>query len=497
MNTSIEPHLLELIKSLVSEKIGLALREGDEKRFCEVILARVKQHKLSGPDDYYLKLNSNTLTGEQEWRKLVSLLTVGESYFFRDRGQFQVLREHILPELISRQQTEGLLNIWSAGCSSGEEAYSIAIVIDELIPDRKDTKIVIRGTDINDEAIEKAREGVFPKWSFRGVDSELQRKYFRRHKGGLQIIDEIREMVEFGFGNLLEIPTDVGAGFRRMDLIVCRNVFIYFSTESIARVISGFTGILNEGGYLITGHGELFGQSHEIRHLKTRALPESVFYQKPTKGTLTERLDLYEPEQGRRTEPENKHPKAVFQVKTRKHSVAESRVSLDIKKTEPIPVDESSRLDDLFSLGDYASVIRIGEDIVNRNPNDVETQLLLANAYANTGSHDKAEEKCRHIIEVDSIFAKPYFLLATIAEARGDNEQAKELFKKVIYLDHTFVAAYLELSGLYDRDNDGQRASKMRRAALELLRTRSGDSIIEPYKDTTVGDLIQHIIDKE
>lgn len=486
---------MNLIKSLVAEKIGLALRAEDEKRFCEVILSRVKQRKLSGPNDYYLRLVSSKPTSDQEWRTLVSLLTVGESYFFRDRGQFKVLRDHILPELISKRQTERCLNIWSAGCSTSEEAYSIAMVIDGLLAERSRWRIVIRGTDINEEAIEKAKKGVFPKWSFRGVDQELQRKYFRRHKGDLQIIDEIREMVEFRFGNLLDMPVDLGTEFGLMDLIMCRNVFIYFNTQSIARVISSFPGLLNKGGYLITGHGELFGQGHEIRHLTIKALPESIFYQKLGKSPLTGSPDLYDQEQ-RKITPKNTLPRAVFMTKTRKHSAAKTKEKQDRKEIEPIPADVNSELDSIFLRGDYASVIKIGEEIVKNNPNDLGTQQLLANAYANIGLHEKAEEKCRRIIEIDSNSAKSYFLLATIAEAGGDNEQAKDLLKKVIYLDPTFVAAYLELSGLYDRESDTRRASKMRRTALELLKARSADTLIEPYKDTTVGELIQHIIEK-
>lgn len=494
MNTSIEPHVMKLIKSLVAEKIGLVVRSEDEKRFCEVILSRVKRHKLSESNDFYLALKSNTLTSEKEWRKLVSLLTVGESYFFRDKGQFKVLREHILPKLISKTQNGLELNIWSAGCSTGEEAYSIAIMIDELLAERSRWKIVIRGTDINEEAIEKAKKGLFPKWSFRGVDQELQRKYFRRHKDGLQIIDEIKEMVEFRFENLLDIPTDVDTGFGLMDLIVCRNVFIYFNSESIARVLSGFTGLLNKEGYLITGHGELFGQGHEIRHLTMKVLPESVFYQKPGNVLLTGYLDSSDQGQ-RRVDPECPSPRCVSRAETRKNPAPETKEKLDLKRIEPIPADVNSKLDSIFLRGDYASVIKIGEDVVKNNPNDLGTQQLLANAYANIGLHEKAEEKCRRIIEIDSTSANPYFLLATIAEARGDSEQAKELLKKVIYLDPTFVAAYLELSGLYDRENDGQRATKMRHAALELLKTRSCHTLIEPYKDTTVGELIQHIIE--
>lgn len=495
MNTSIEPHLMKLIKSLVAEKIGLALRAEDEKRACDVVLSRVKLHKLSGPNDYYLALKANTYSGEQEWRKLASQLTVGESYFFRDTGQFKVLREHILPKLISKRQTGLALNIWSAGCSTGEEAYSLAMVIDGLLPDRSGARITIRGTDIDEEAIEKAKRGVFTKWSFRGVDQDLQNKYFRRHKDGLRIIDEIRKMVEFRFGNLLDLTTEVETELGFMDLIMCRNVFIYFNAESIARVISRFSDLLNEGGYLITGHGELFDQSHEIRHLTVKALPESVFYQKTSKSPSTGHLSWHE--QGPlRINTEDLTHKRVSSVETGKNTVAGTKEELDRKKIAPTAANVNSELDRIFLLGDYVSVIKLGEEIVKNNLNDVRTLQLLANAYANIGLLDKAQEKCWSIIELDSASINSYFLLATIAEAVGNNEQAKDLFKKVIYLDSTFIAAYLELSGLYDRENDRIRASKMRRTALELLKSKAPNTLIEPYKDMTAGELIQHITEK-
>jgi chemotaxis protein methyltransferase CheR len=302
-------------------------------------------------------------------------------------------------------------------------------------------------------------------------------------------------MVEFRFGNLLDLPTEVETELRFMDLIMCRNVFIYFNTESIARVISRFSDLLNEGGYLITGHGELFNQSHEIRHLTVTTLPESIFYQKTSKSPSTCYLSRHEQEP-LRINTEGLAHKRVSSLETGKNTVAGTKEKLDRKKIAPTAATVNSELNRIFLLGDYVSVIKLGEEIVKDNLNDLRTLQLLANAYANIGLLEKAQEKCWSIIELDSASINSYFLLATIAEAVGNNEQAKDLLKKVIYLDSTFVAAYLELGGLYERENDRQRASKMRQTALELLKARSPDTLIEPYKDMTAGELIQHITEK-
>ena len=162
------------------------------------------------------------------WDRVISGLTVGETYFMRDSAQFAALRQDILPELIRRRQKERRLRIWSAGCASGEEPYSLAMVLSELIPDWERWSVLILGTDINKQSLARARQGLYKKWSFRQCDPGVSGRYFTPQEQRFQIKPDIARRVSFAYLNLAEdtypsLITNTCA----MDLILCRNVAIY------------------------------------------------------------------------------------------------------------------------------------------------------------------------------------------------------------------------------------------------------------------------------
>jgi chemotaxis protein methyltransferase CheR len=267
---------LRALKSLITGKTGLVIRDEDNEEFRKLISTRLKENSLAGVDEYYRVLDGASAKSDQEWKKLVSHLTVGESYFFRDQDQFKLLREHILPNLLSLRRNKRALNIWSAGCSTGEEAYSLAILLDELLSDRRNWKIAILATDINLEAVEKAGKGVFGEWSFRRVGQDVKKRYFKEGANGRRLVDHIRRMVDFRVENLLNAGNPSSYINAPMDLIVCRNVFIYFNKKAITRALGALFGVLSEDGYLVTGHGELLGQPLVGAGLRVIVHPESV-----------------------------------------------------------------------------------------------------------------------------------------------------------------------------------------------------------------------------
>ncbi|MDE2258962.1 MAG: protein-glutamate O-methyltransferase CheR, partial [Betaproteobacteria bacterium] len=163
---------------------------------------------------------------------LASHLTVGETYFFREKRSLEIFEEQILPELVrARGETERHLRIWSAGCCTGEEPYSIAMLLDRLIPDLKKWNVTILATDINPQFLRKAVLGVYGEWSFRNMPSWLKEQYFKRRENGrFEIQPRIRKMVTFSYLNLAEdaYPSLVN-NTNAMDVIFCRNVLMYFS----------------------------------------------------------------------------------------------------------------------------------------------------------------------------------------------------------------------------------------------------------------------------
>lgn len=439
-----EEELLALFKGVISEKTGLNVREKDAGKVMEFIGSRVKSLRPSSPDEYYWLLRTDNQKSKSEWQELVNRLTTGETYFFRDKGQFALLKNWILPELIKNRKAERKLHIWSAGCSSGEEPYSLAILVDELVPDRRDWDIFIIGTDINREAIEKAERGIYSEWSFRGVNKEVWNRYFQQVKKEWKIDEDIRRMVTFRTGNLIA-DAYPEPEIHDIDLILCRNVFIYFNRDVVSAVVRKFVNTLREGGYLMTGHAET--DISRNGGLKPKVFPESVIYQKSSE-VVRWAVPTETKTEPRIQKPEVRIEKPKFKIP-------------DSKKDSELRIPHSA--------------------------------FEEAKAYADRGRYDEAIRYCKEVIKGEPFNAAPYYLLAQIAHEKGDLDQEKEMLKKVIYLSPSNVAAYLELGVIYENEGDEDRALKMRTTALEILMAMPKDTRIEPYEEFTAGELVEHV----
>jgi len=213
-------------------------------------------------------------------RKIIDAITTNETLFFRDASPFQLLQHKILPDLIDRRsgKSSGLLpisiRIWSAGCSTGQEVYSIAIVLKELLPDLRKFSIKLLGTDISDSAVAQASYGQYSKFEIeRGLPRDKLLKYFNANGNHWKVKDEIRAMATFKKQNLMESFLGLG----KFDIIFCRNVAIYFTLEDRKKLFEKIANSLEGDGYLIIGASEsltgICSRFEPKRHLK------SVFYQ--------------------------------------------------------------------------------------------------------------------------------------------------------------------------------------------------------------------------
>lgn len=275
------PWLQQALTQAVANRIGFKIRDNDQTSFQEIVLERTQQLGLSRPDTYYHLLEAGTEESAQEWRQLTSKITNTESFFFRDKGQFSLLKHHIFPSLIRRNTGRKTLHICSAGCSTGEEPYSIAILLKELIPDIEDWNLTILGIDVNSAAIAKAQAAVYRPWSFRGLDPAIRQQFFREEDDHYVLDSVIREMVQFQRVNLLgDSFMNLAVPIQDMDLILCRNVFIYLSDSAIQRILHKFYDALCPLGYLLVGHAELHSQ--DLYPFQVQIFEESITYQRPT-----------------------------------------------------------------------------------------------------------------------------------------------------------------------------------------------------------------------
>lgn len=195
-------------------------------------------------------------SSETELQELLNVLTTTETYFFRNDPQLRAFQEEILPAMLRRKQAQGerRLRFWSAGCSSGEEPYTLSMILREHLPEIERWNISVVGTDINTLALQRAREGVYGVRSFRETPAHYLTKYFTAEGDRYRLHDVIKKMVTFRSGNLMN--AEETSLMRPVDCILCRNVLIYFNIESCQKVIKMFYDALAPQGYLLLGHSE-------------------------------------------------------------------------------------------------------------------------------------------------------------------------------------------------------------------------------------------------
>ena len=271
-----------LIRDLIHDYCGLSF-ESDVGSILSRRLA--KRLAFLGVRDFrdYYRLIRYGRDREQELSDLMDLLTTNETYFFREMFQLKALTDEIIPELLQRREERSVerpLRIWSAGCSTGEEPYTVAMLLLETGCGKR-APVEIIGTDISHRVLQHARRGVYGDSAFRATDDYFRQKYFRREGDGFRVIDAVRDLVTISHLNLLDEARV--ALISRVDIIFCRNVMIYFDRPVRVRVADVFYRALREGGYLLLGHADSLMNittAFALRHLVN-----DMVYQRPLPGT--------------------------------------------------------------------------------------------------------------------------------------------------------------------------------------------------------------------
>lgn len=270
-----------LFRDFVYQHCGLHFTE-DSKYLLEKRLGkRLQQHNLKTFKDYYYLLRYSPLK-DQELTEVVDLLTTNETYFFREDFQLRTFREEILPELRAVKERAGNrhLRIWSAGCSSGEEPYTIAMILLDQ-PWLRDWRVEVIGTDISQRVLQMARQGVYGESAFRSTDADYRQRFFTTEPDGrARVRDEVRRLVTVSHLNLFDTARVALLG--RMDIVFCRNVIIYFDVNGKKKVIDTFFQRLHPEGFLLLGHSESLinvTTAFRLRHFK-----HDMVYQRPAEA---------------------------------------------------------------------------------------------------------------------------------------------------------------------------------------------------------------------
>jgi chemotaxis protein methyltransferase CheR len=271
--------VFRLLRDFIHGYCGIYFDDGSKFLVERRLSRRLEQRRLKSFEEYYRFIRYDRRR-EEELTVLIDNLTTNETYFFRETPQLRAFSEELLPELRRSLAERKTLRIWSAGCSTGEEPYTIAILLLESGDWWRDWQVEILGSDINQRVLHTARKGVYKKSAHRATSPEMLAKYFiEEDKGSYRILDKVRELVSFSSVNLLD-PNKTSL-VNNVDIIFCRNVIIYFDKEAKKKVIESFYEKLREGGYLLLGHSESLINISNAFMLRT--LKNDMVYQKPAR----------------------------------------------------------------------------------------------------------------------------------------------------------------------------------------------------------------------
>ncbi|MDX2345782.1 MAG: CheR family methyltransferase [Legionella sp.] len=393
------------------DEYGLVLIASQQKKVALKIEQYLNNTQIKA-NDLFLALHA----GDKEITEdMVDLLTIQESYFFRDASLFLFLKDEYLPKLIQEKKLSGnqSLTIWSAGCASGEELYSMAMLLVMLIPNIQDWKITLLGTDINKAALIKARQGLYSKLAFRSMDDKEKDKYFVSNQGRYQLIEPIKKMTKFDYGNIVEPPKFSGC----VDLIFCRNVFIYFDEAAVDKALAGFDKALSREGVLFLGCSD-FVRYHQKQFVIN--FKNSVTYLTKLKAKCTE--------EALESNPVTKPLSYVAQQEKRR--------------------EQFETLETMLGKRDFKAVL----EVVNKEFKLFNSNSMLyrykGEALIGLGDVATAKAVLEEAVKKEVMGPICYFLLALL-EMNKNKEKAEQYLTQAIYIKQKFPEAHYYLAMLY------------------------------------------------
>lgn len=444
-------------------------------------------------------LLSSPLT-QRQTEILASHLTVGETYFFREKRSLAVLEESIFPEFIrARHMAERSLRIWSAGCCTGEEPYSIAILLDKLIPDLQNWNITILATDINPRFLQKASEGLYTEWSFRDSPSWIKERYFERKKGDrFEISPEIKKRVTFSYLNLAEdVYPSLTNNTNAMDVIFCRNVLMYFAPERTKKVVDRFYRSLIDGGWLIVSPSEtsqaLFAQYATVN------LPDVILYQKESDLLRTAPSAEAFPAMPVEAPGSSFHPPVHFLPEPAAEVVLTQETGIFLpledqkQRTAETRPDSYAEAAALYDQGRYPEASEKIAGLLKDHPDNAKAMTLLARVYANQGNLAEALQWCQGAIAADKLSAEGHYLLATVLQEQGHIADAVLSLKRALYLDPDFALAHFALGNMTRQQGKFKASEKHYANALSLLNARRSEEVLLASEGMTAGRLVEII----
>lgn len=438
MSFSAPRHLLEKASIKITQIMGLAfsgIRFHDLEKAFKSAAKDLGYENIEDCINWFLEETQSQRVTEV----LAAYLTIGETYFLRENRHYEVLEQIILPEILQdTNRGKRSIRFWSAGCATGEEAYSIAITLHRMGYLLRDWDVSILATDINLLSLDKAMKGIYSRWSFRNEPDWLIKNYFKcMNDGRYEIIPEIKRMVNFEYLNLADggYPSLLN-GTNALDVIFCRNVLMYFSPERVYDTLERFHQCLVDDGVMVVSACE----TSNLSSSKFTAVnyPDAILYRKK-RPVITLVEPLLSPCHLPHLAP-NKNKQPIL------------------------------------------------------TPSDnIEAKVLLCRALANEGRLDEALELSEQILVVDKLNVDYHYLHAMILLEQDEKESAQVALRKILFLDNKFVFAYFMLGNISRQLGENGEAKKHFQNAVNILKCCPSDEEVPNSEGLQAGKLSEMI----
>ena len=479
------------VAALVRERTGLVTgpsrRAAFEQSLQEAMLA------AGGVMDPVLYL-ADLVAAPAVMDDLAARCTVGETYFFRDPAQLKVIEERILPSLASEAPEGRPIRIWSAGCATGEEPYTLAILASRLgLADR--TQIL--ATDLSRPALGRARQARYGRWSLRAAETDAIAAHFTAATGGWELLPALRSAVDFRYLNLVDgsYPSPA-SGAWEMDLVLCRNVFIYFDQETVAQVAARLLDCVRPGGWLLLGPSDpMIGELAPCEVVTTEAglayrprgtapAPATAFRglapalePPPPRGGGARWLDAASPPAGR-------FPGKAVPV----GPMAFAEPVATDGAAGP-PATEAATAGERYAARDYEVAALLAERAIACDGIDPGLWALLVRAYANSGKLAEAERACAAAVARCPGAGELHTLQALLLNAARQHEAARSAARRALYLDRGLAVAHLAHGAALAGLRDTPAARRAFQAAARLLDALPADAVVPASDGEPAGRL--------
>lgn len=468
---------LSLFREFLHTYSGLNFDERNSKILERSLWRRMRAVAASDYLDYFDYLVAHRET-RHEMKRFLSLLTVGETFFFRYAAHFDALAEKVIPEVIERNRRTRSLRIWSAGCSTGEEPYSLVIMLLDRFPQLFDWNVELLATDVNKISLAKAQQGIYSARSVRLVEPRLLQQWFTPAGESFKLDPRICQRVRFSYLNLQSgpYPGEEGGGDGGMDIILCRNVMIYFRLDTTRAVVARFSRALRPQGYFFMGHAETLlniSTDYDRHHYKG-----GFYYQlkKAEVAVIRPTVPAVLPAVPVRPAIESP-PEQVPPV--RGLSTADPPEVQDL----PVVIDLERlcwEAEDAFRQENYRTAYQKYVTILEVDPERSCALVGMGFIRANDGAYREAMNFCQRALQQNDLCVSAYFLRGLLHNQLGDPVAAMNDYRKVLLLDLAFIMAHYHLGELCRSSGKQADARRQFKNVIRLAEREVPEAII-PY----------------